>query len=611
MQLGSWYQGNNRCTFTVWAPLLEQVVLHIIAPKEQFIPMQRQPQGYWQVETDAAPGTLYFYQLNGEVDRPDPASQAQPEGVHGASQVVDHSFDWTDAEWKNIPLAEMVFYELHVGTFTPEGTFEAIISRLPELKELGVNAIELMPIAQFPGSRNWGYDAVYPFAAQISYGGVEGLKRLVDACHQQGMAVFLDVIYNHLGPEGNYLGSYAPYFTTKYKTPWGNALNFDSAYSYGVRDYFIKSALYWFQQCHIDGLRLDATDRIYDYGAKHFLKELAENTEQLLQQQGRKFHLVAEVDLNDPRWLRPWSAGGFGLDGQWNDDFHHAVHALLTGETFHYYRDFGSPEHMAKAYAKNYVYTWDYSEHRQHYHGEDPSDCPSSRFVVCCQNHDQVGNRLKGDRLSHLISFEGQKLAAAAVLLSASVPLLFMGEEYGETSHFLYFVSHTDPELVEAVRKGRKEEFAAFHAEGEADDPQAEGTFERSKLNWKLRHEGQHKVLWQFYQTLLRMRREIPALAHLDRHSLEATALADEKVVILRRWHENSQVLCLLNFNQQSVQPSLSLPSRPWTKILDSADVAWGGTGSTLPEAIPIEHASPTLTLNPQSVVVYHSESGH
>ena len=606
MQLGSWYHGNDRCTFTVWAPAIDEVILHIVSPKEQFIPMQRQPQGYWQIETEAAPGTLYFYQLNGDSDRPDPASQSQPEDVHGASQVVDHSFDWADADWKNIPFADFVFYELHVGTFTPEGTFEAIIPRLPDLKELGVNAIELMPISQFPGSRNWGYDGVYPFGAQTSYGGVAGLKQLVNACHQHGIAVFLDAVYNHLGPEGNYIWSFAPYFTDKYKTPWGNALNFDGAHSYGVRNYFIQNALYWFQTCHIDGLRLDATDNIFDFGAKHFLRELAETTDRLSQEQGRRFYLAAESDLNDPRWVRPWSAGGFGLDAQWNDDFHHIVHTLLTGETFGYYGDYGKPDQMAKAYAQNFVYTWDYSELRQRYHGDDPSDVPPSSFVICCQNHDQVGNRLKGDRLSHLVSFEGQKLAAAALLLSASVPLLFMGEEYGEPSPFLYFVSHTDPELVAAVRRGRKEEFAAFHAEGEADDPQSEETFAQSKLHWELRHEGQHQTLWKFYQALLKLRREIPALSHPDRQSLEATALAEEKLVILRRWHEKGQVLCLLNFSQQAVQPTIELPAGAWTKMLDSADLSWGGAGSTLPETIPIEHTKIELALNPQSAVVYH-----
>ncbi|HEY9629671.1 MAG TPA: malto-oligosyltrehalose trehalohydrolase [Coleofasciculaceae cyanobacterium] len=609
MRVGSWYHGKGRCTFTLWAPLLETASVHIVSPKERLIPLERQSQGYWQVTLeDVEPGTLYFYQINGETDRPDPASQAQPEGVHGPSAVVDHHFEWTDATWKNLPLAEMAIYELHIGTFTPEGTFDAVIARLPELKELGITTIEIMPIAQFPGSRNWGYDGVYLYGVQMSYGGVQGLKRLVNACHEQGMAVFLDVVYNHFGPEGNYVWSFAPYFTDKYKTPWGNAINFDGPHSYGVRNYLIENALYWFQQCHIDGLRLDATDNLFDFGAKHFLRELVETTEQFSQQQGRKFYLTAESDLNDPRWVRPIEVGGFGLDAQWNDDFHHAVHALITGESFGYYGDYGKPDHLAKSYTKNFVYTWDYSELRQRHHGGDPSDCPPSQFVVCCQNHDQVGNRLKGDRLSHLVSFEAQKLAAAAVLLSASVPLLFMGEEYGETSPFLYFVSHSDPDLVAAVRKGRKEEFAAFHAEGEADDPQSEETFERSKLNWDLRQQGQHQQLWQFYRTLLKLRKEIPALSHPDRHSLEAIASPEDHLVKLRRWQGNSQVLCLLNFNTQPVETNLTLPPGLWKKVLDSTETTWGGSGSDLPEMIPTQRdivSQQLLKLQPQSVVVY------
>jgi maltooligosyltrehalose trehalohydrolase len=612
MQIGSWYHGNGRCTFTVWAPLLDQVAIHIVAPKERLIPLERQAQGYWQVETEAEPGTLYFYQLNGEIDRPDPASHAQPEDVHGASAVVDHQFDWKDADWQNLPFAELVFYELHVGTFTPEGTFEAIIPRLAALKELGVNAIELMPVAQFPGSRNWGYDGVYPYGVQMSYGGAEGLKRLVDACHQQGMAVFLDVVYNHLGPEGNYTSNFAPYFTHKYSSPWGDGINLDGAHSYGVRNYFIENALYWFRQYHLDGLRLDATDNLFDFGAKHFLQELAEATEQLSQQQGRKVYLAAESDLNDPRWVRSAEAGGFGLDAQWNDDFHHAVHALVTGESFGYYGDYGQPDHLAKSYAKNFVYTWDFSERRQRHHGGDPSDCSPGKFVIFCQNHDQVGNRLRGDRLSHLISFEGQKLAAASVLLSASVPLLFMGEEYGETAPFLYFVSHTDPDLIAAVRRGRKEEFAAFHAEGEADDPESTEVFERSKLNWDLRHQGQHKILWQFYQAMLKLRRENPALRHCDRHSLEVSVIPETKLIKLRRWHHNSQILALLNFDSQPTSVTLTLPPGTWKQLIDSASPTWGGGGSDLPEVIPTERGTPvsqqSLTLLPQSVVVYGCE---
>ncbi len=610
MEIGSHYLGDRQCAFTVWAPQLKQVAVHFIAPEEKIVPLQQDEQGYWRGTIETDPGALYFYQLDGETDRPDPASNCQPQGVHGPSQVVDHNqFAWMDQDWQNRPLKDYVIYELHVGTFTPEGTFEAIIPRIPELLELGVNAIELMPIAQFPGERNWGYDGTYLYGVQYSYGGVNGLKQLINACHQQGMAVILDTVYNHFGPEGNYIGCYGPYFTQKYKTPWGSAINFDDAYSPIVRNFFIQNALYWFREYHIDALRLDATDHILDHGAKHFLQQLGEEVAVFSQQQGRPFYLTAECDLNDARWVRPCEKGGFGLDAQWNDEFHHALHALLTKEQSGYYVDFGDLQHLAKAYTHNFVYTWNFSKNRQKYHGSDPSDCPPDQFVVFSQNHDQVGNRMLGDRLCHLIPFEAQKLAAATTFLSPSIPLIFMGEEYGETAPFQYFVSHGDPDLVAAVRKGRKEEFAAFHAVGEAPDPQSEETFQRSKLHWEQRYEGEHKILWQFYQTLLRLRREVPALSHADRQCLEVTPMVEKNLLKLRRWHNGSEVFCLMNFHAEAVTVTVTLPPGTWKKLLDSADTQWHGPGNPLPDVVPTERdetvAQQQFNLSPYSVVVY------
>jgi maltooligosyltrehalose trehalohydrolase len=615
MQLGSWYLSNGQASFTLWAPLLKQAALHIVAPEEKLIPMEQDDRGYWHITTAATPGTRYFFQHNRADDRPDPASYSQPDGVHKASELVDQdTFQWTDESWQGVPLEEMVIYELHVGTFTPKGTFEAMIDRLPDLKELGVNTIEIMPVAQFPGDRNWGYDGVFPFAVQNSYGGVEGLKQLVDACHQEGFSVVLDVVYNHLGPEGNYLWCLGTYFTDKYKTPWGSAINYDDAHSDGVREYFVQNTLYWFRYFHIDALRLDAVHAIYDFGAKHILHEIADATAQLSQQMGRKFYLIAESDLNDPRIIRSPEKGGYGMDAQWSDDFHHILHTLLTGEVHGYYEDYGKFHQFARIYEKGYVYAWDYSKFRKRYHGADPSDCPPKQFVVCAQNHDQVGNRMLGDRFSTLISFEAQKLAAVTILLSPYVPMLFMGEEYGEPNPFLYFVSHSDPGLVESVRKGRKEEFAAFHAEGEAPDPQSEATFQQSKLQWDKRHEGKHQTLWQFYQALLKLRQEVPALtrAGADRTSYEVSGLDEEKVLRLRRWQGNSQVLCLMNFSQDPVQLTMTLPPGTWKKSLDSADTRWGGSGSTLPDVIPTDRTSPvpqqSFSFSPQSAVVYISE---
>ncbi|KST69255.1 malto-oligosyltrehalose trehalohydrolase [Mastigocoleus testarum] len=609
MRIGSQYLGNNICKFTLWAPLFKEVAVHLLTPQEKIVSLERTERGYWEGEVAGVePGTLYFYQIDGE-DRADPASNSQPKGVHGPSEVLDsNAFTWNDRDWKGIPVKEMVIYELHVGTFTSEGTFTAIIEKLSYLRELGVNAIEIMPVAQFPGERNWGYDGVFPYAVQNSYGGVNGLKQLVDACHQQGIAVILDVVYNHLGPEGNYLWGLQTYFTDKYKTPWGSAINYDDAHSDGVRNYFVENVLYWLNDYHIDALRLDAVHAIYDCGAKHILQEMAEAVTKYSQDQGRKYYLIAESDLNDPRIIRSQEVGGYGVDAQWSDDFHHILHTLLTKENQGYYADFGKLEQLAKIYCCGYVYTWDYSEFRQRYHGNVPSDCKASQFVVCAQNHDQVGNRMLGDRLTGLISFEAQKIAAAVVLLSPFVPMLFMGEEYGETAPFLYFVSHGDPGLIEAVREGRKNEFAAFHAEGEAPDPQAEETFKRSRLNWDLHRQGKHKILWQFYQKLLQLRRQNPALAKLDCKQLEVSIVEPEKVLCLRRWEGENQVVCWINFDSSVTEISTNLPEGNWEKLLDSAESKWGGEGSNIPQKLNKQDKqvkNQKISLNPHSVVVY------
>ncbi len=594
MKVGAVYLGDRSsgqtgcCQFTVWAPAREQVTVNIVSPQRRSLPMQPAGFGYWQVTADdIAPGSQYFYQLDDQIERPDPASQFQPDGVHGPSEVVDHTtFAWSDANWSGISLDELIIYELHTGTFTPDGTFEAIIPRLADLKTLGVNAIELMPIAQFPGSRNWGYDGTYPFAVQNSYGGPEGLKRLVDACHAAGMAIVLDVVYNHFGPEGSYFSDYGPYFTEKYRGVWGGALNFDGPQSYGVRDYFLQNALYWFETYHFDVLRLDATDHIVDLTAKHFLQALAEQVADLSRQQGRKFYLTAENDVSDVRLIRSLDQGGYGMDAQWNDGFHHCVHTLLTGEQIGYYQDYGRCEQLAKAMKQGFVYSWDYSPFRDRWHGSDSSAFPGQQFVVCIQNHDQVGNRMLGDRLTHLVSFDALKLGAAALLLSPNVPLLFMGEEYGEESPFLYFVSHTDPNLVEAVRAGRKREFAHFHLEGEYVDPQSVETFERSQLQWEKRHEGKHKVLHDLYQHLIQLRRTIPALKKLDKHNLNVMALEDAKLLLLHRWADESHLFCFLNFNQAAVSVTPEIPDLNWQKILDSADEKWLGTNPTMPATL-------------------------
>jgi len=589
-KIGAWYEGEGRTLFRVWAPLHQKMEIKIVSPIERIVPMMREDNGeYFSAKVeDTTADTTYLYKIEGTLERPDPVSFAQSETVHGPSQVVDHSaHSWNDSNWRNFPLDALIIYELHTGTFTPEGTFESIIDRLDDLLSLGINAIEIMPVAQFPGTRNWGYDGVLPFAVQKSYGGVDGLKKLVDACHAKRIAVILDVVYNHLGPEGNYLRDFGPYFTHKYNTPWGDALNFDDAYCDGVRNYFIQNTLYWFDQFHIDALRLDAVHAISDLSAYPFLRELAESVENFMQKTGQRHYLIAESDLNDTRIIRPSELGGFGLDAQWCDDFHHSVHALLTGENDGYYLDFGETEQLVRSIREGYAYGHRYSSFRKCRYGNNSSDRPAHQFVVCAQNHDQVGNRMLGDRISTLVSFEAQKVAACTVLLSPYVPLLFMGQEYGEERPFLYFVSHSDPNLVEAVRKGRHEEFS-FDPQGEPPDPQSVETFKKSILDWDSRTSGKHLVLLRFYKTLIGYRNEKAALAHLCRRHVEVVELPVEKTIMIRRWdtEQRNQIFILFNFNCDNKQIHIPAPQGKWQKILDSSGTEWNGPGAIMPDEI-------------------------
>ncbi len=603
---GAYYQGSGVCIFTVWAPRCDHVMLRIVSPVARDVALDPLPQGYWQVRLEGVdPNSQYVYQLDGTHVWPDPASHYQPLGVHQPSQVVDHtSFVWTDQLWRGLPLSALVIYELHVGTFTPEGTLAAIIPRLPVLKALGITAIEIMPIAAFPGARNWGYDGVYPYAVHHSYGGPRGLKQLVDACHALGLAVIVDVVYNHFGPEGNYSAAYGSYQIEKYKTPWGSAINFDDMDSDGVREFFLHNALYWFEHYHVDALRLDAVQTIYDLGANHFLAELARRVDQCSQQLGRQLYLIAESDLNDARLLHNSEQGGYGLDTQWSDDFHHALHTLLTQESNGYYQDFGNLEHLALAFEQGVVYTGQYSKHRRRCHGNDFGDCSAKQLVVYGQNHDQVGNRALGDRLSHLIPWPALKVAAAAVILSPFIPLLFMGEEYGEPNPFLFFISHTDPDLIQAVQSGRKRDFAEFKWQGEAPDPHSEATFQQSKIQWELHQEGIHQLLWKFYQRLLYLRREIPALAVLDKQSIKVYTDLEHQVLWIHRWQGTDQVVLILGFNRMECTVNALLPPGTWQICLDGYAPEWilDGAGSALPEQVILGQ---NLTLNPWHIALY------
>ncbi|HET8798819.1 MAG TPA: malto-oligosyltrehalose trehalohydrolase, partial [Thermoanaerobaculia bacterium] len=415
LPLGARLIGAHRCEFRVWAPEHERVELHIVAPHERRLVMERHAHGYHELLVDDCPeGTRYLFVI-GENERPDPASRSQPDGVHAASEVAGSDFDWHDGGWKGIALEDCVVYELHVGTFTPEGTFDAVIPRLDALKELGVTVVELLPVAQFPGSRNWGYDGVYPSAAQASYGGPRALKRLVDACHQRGLGIMLDVVYNHLGPEGNYLAEFGPYFTDRYKTPWGLALNFDGPHSDAVRWYFIHNALQWIDEFHFDGLRVDAVHAIVDHSAEPFLQDLNAAVHERARSLGRTILSIAESDLNDPRVILPRERFGLDFDAQWADDYHHSLHALLTGEQDGYYSAFPlRASNLARVLESGYLYIGQHSPYRGRKYGAKPATRNGARFVVSIQNHDQVGNRMTGDRIASLLGVEKVRLAPAA-----------------------------------------------------------------------------------------------------------------------------------------------------------------------------------------------------
>jgi maltooligosyltrehalose trehalohydrolase len=519
--------------FRVWAPRPTRVDLDLDGRR---VAMAPDGGGWWQADlAQAGPGTRYRFSTDGGPPRPDPRSAFQPEGIDGPSQTIDHAdFAWRDQSWRPGPLSAAVLYELHVGTFGPSPTFDGVVDRLDHLVDLGVSAIEVMPVAEFSGGRGWGYDGVLLYAPHHAYGGPLGLKRLIDECHRRGIAVVMDVVYNHLGPVGNYLGEFGPYFTDRYATPWGSAVNFDGPDSDQVRRFFLDNALMWLRDYHCDGLRLDAVHAIVDSSAVHILEELAIEVEALATHIGRSLWLIAESDLNDPRVVRRREVGGHGMDAQWSDDFQHALHAVLTGDTAGYYADFGKLDQVATALQRAFVYDGAFSQHRRRRHGRPVGDLSGTRFVGYSQTHDQVGNRALGERLAALTSAGRVKIAAALVFTAPFVPMLFQGEEWGASTPFLYFTDHQDPDLGRAVSEGRRGEFAAFGwRPEEVPDPQDPLTWHRSVLDWKELEKGEHAALLHWYRRLIELRRREPALAN-GRLDLVRASAADE-VLTMRR----------------------------------------------------------------------------
>jgi maltooligosyltrehalose trehalohydrolase len=562
--------------FAVWAPSAGTVELVL---DDATVPMRRDDTGWWRATTEgASAGTRYGYRLDGGPVRPDPRSASQPDGVDGLSAVVDHAaFRWTDDRWRGLSLRGAVLYELHVGTFSAAGTFDGVTEHLPHLVELGVDAIELMPVAEFSGDHGWGYDGVDLFAPHHAYGGPDGLKRLVDACHGHGLGVVLDVVYNHLGPAGNYLAEFGPYFSTRHRTNWGDAVNFDGPGAHEVRRFVLDNAVTWLRDYHVDGLRLDAVHAIADDSAVSILEALAAEVDALAAQLGRPLFLVAESDLNDPRFVRSRDAGGMGLDASWADEWHHALHAALTGERAGYYEDFGSLTLLAKALRQAWVYDGTWSPHRGRHHGRPPTGLVGHQFVVCTQNHDQVGNRACGDRLGTLVDCRRLSVAAALLLTGPFTPLLFQGEEWGATTPFPYFSDHRDPELGRAVSEGRRREFVRFGwRPDDIPDPQDPETFRSARLEWSERAQPPHDALLAWYRTLITLRRRVRDLSdpRLDRTGVDV----DEAAATLRI--VRGSVLVLVNLGRSEHTFAIDGP-----RVLGASDeaVRIGPGGVTVP----------------------------
>lgn len=541
--------------------------------------MERSPDDRHAVTIkDVPPGTLYFYVLDDVTERPDPVSRYQPRGVHGPTQVIETDFSWGDTGWRGLSMKDYIFYEIHVGTFSPEGTFEGVVKKIPYLKKLGVTSIEIMPVGQFPGKRNWGYDGVGFYAVQGAYGGPQGLKKLINACHRDGLAVCLDVVYNHWGPEGNYMEDFGPYFTDRYRTPWGKAVNFDDAGREGVRRFVVENALYWVTEYHVDALRLDAVHGIFDNSPCHILQEIKAKVEEESRRLGRKVMVIAESDLNTPGIVRPVIEKGYGLDAQWSDDFHHALHRVLTGEQVGYYKDYSGLADVAKVMRDGFVYEGQYSVFRGRRFGEPARDIAGEKFVVFVQNHDQVGNRAGGERLSALVSWESERLAAAILLLSPYVPLLFMGQEYGEKDPFLYFIDHSDAGLVKSVREGRRRGFESFGWE-KFPDPKSARTFQRSRLDWKRPKVKRHRQLLSLYQDLIALRREVIDLGELKRGDIMVDFDEEARWMVLTyRLRERRRFVVFFSFAEKPLRlPGLFPSGRRFRLWLSTDDEKYGG----------------------------------
>ncbi len=615
MTTGSTYRRGTGTAFRVWAPLKQTVELRIVSPGEKIFPMEMDESGYWAVTVaEAEPGWEYFYRLEGTTDRPDPASRLQQRGVHGPSTLVDLSlFEPDDPRYTPVPFPDHVIYELHVGAFTADGTLQAAAGRLDYLAELGVTAVELMPLAHFPGNRNWGYDGVYPYAVHTAYGGPAGLAGFVAEAHRRGIAVILDVVYNHLGPEGNYLSDFGPYLSAQYETPWGKALNFDGPYSDEVRRFFLENMRQWFEVFHIDGLRLDAVHAMLDTSANPILAEMSELAEGISLRTGKNRFLIAESLMNDSRVIRSRSEGGLGMTAEWLDDLHHALHARVTGERSGYYADFGDSEMVEASLSQAYALSRRYSRYWRRTFGNSALDCAPEQFVSYIQNHDQIGNRADGARIASLVSFEAQKMLAAVILLGPFVPMLFMGEEYGETAPFEYFVSHSDPDLVTAVREGRLTMFGDSHGGHAPADPQAPPTYAASCIRPEEADSQQQKALLKLYRQLISLRRDLRSRERDDPipqgfrpglHSAYSVERNDDIIAVSTRTRAGL-IIILINLGEHDATAEFASGHLSFHCLLDTSAVDWAGPGQANPPYISGETA---IRVRAQSVILLSQE---
>lgn len=602
-KIGPHFLQNGKCKFTVWAPSVADIALHIIYPENKVIPLRKTGNGYWECKLEAINSNyLYYYRINNSIERPDPASKFQPNGVSGPSRVLAHrDFRWKDKNWHIFDFKKLVIYELHIGTFSSEGTYSGVISKLDYLVDLGVNCIELMPIAQFSGSYNWGYDGAFPFAPHNSYGEPSELKKMVQSCHLKGIAVILDVVYNHLGPEGGCLDIYGPYFSNMNKTPWGKSFNFTENYSEDVKNYFYENALSWLQDYHFDGLRIDAVDYMYEYGAAPFLYELNRKVKKLSKLLGKKKYLIAESDINSHNIVASLNKGGSGFKAKWNNEYHHFNYAILTGERDKYCARYNKMENLVSFLKEGLIYhncKTGSQKKRKSFASYKPQ-----QIIIYLQNHDLIGNRPNGERLSSLMGIEALKLTSGLMFILPHIPMLFMGEEYAEDVPFLFFADYQNETLLAEIENNRGKEFAKAGWTGIQISSSIQQAFINSKLKWFSEEDKNNSKIFNYYKYLILLKKTHPVLKQHKNIHTYVSCKSTSRILIYKRWWKEKQIVAIMNYSKNPAVICVQLEKGGWSKILDSTDICWAGNGTEIPEAIC--NAKSQLKLKALSIVIF------